>query len=340
LNIDKNKGILLKSIVVSYVIAMLLFIVLVSFAPDSTPYSLNNYGWNGMHQLSTKYDVKEINSISQVPPSNKSVLLELAPSNQFSNASGQIAKYFVENGGTLIIADSSGFSNSLLRAIGAQILVSGDAIYDPVYNWKQKIVPLVLTSNNNNGFSFLNGVTSLAMSNASSILIQGNNAITIAYSSPQSEAINSSTNAFISKGPFPMAAVQNVGRGKLIVIADSSFFLNSVWANANNEALANNLLQNSTVYLDTSAWPINSQTTIKAGLASIYSSISATPYRYIFAISFVGLGLLVFQVFTSISSVKVERPKEVRSTTFNNEILRRVRRDREKYGTATGAGKS
>ncbi len=336
LKIDKGKEILLKSIAVSYIVASILFVVLISFAPNSTPYSLNNYGWNGMQQLASKYNIRQISSISQVPPSNKSILLEIAPSAQFSNSTGLVAKAFVESGGTLIVADSSGSSNSLLKQMGAQILVSGNTIYDPVYNWKEKIVPLVLISNNHNGYPFLNGVSSLAMSNASSILVQGSLPSIIAYSSPQSQAINSSTGTLISKGPFAMAAAETMGVGKLIVIADSTFFLNSVWTNANNQILAANLFQNSTVYLDTSAWPINSQTTIRAGLISIYSTISASPYRYVFALSFVGLGFLVFQTAISISSVETTAPKKKTTiaSTFNNEILQRVRRDREKYGTA------
>lgn len=330
-----SKEILLESIVVSFVIGSLFFIALVSFAPNSTPYSLNNYGWNGMQALDSKYSIQQVSSISQVHASNKSVLLEIAPSSQFSYSSGILAKDFIESGGTMVVADSSGFSNSLLRDLGAQILVSGNTIYDPVYNWKQKIVPLVLTSNQG-AYSFLSGVTALAMSNSSSILIEGSGAVSIAYSSPQSEAVNSSK-ALVSSGPFPMAAAQNIGKGKLIVIADSTFFLDSVWTNGDNQLFANNLFQNSTVYLDTSTWPANSQTTINSRLVSIFSEISSIPFRYMFAIAFVAMSFLIFQSLTDIRSVKSQIPKETRRSRFNNEVLQRVRRDRERYGRESGA---
>ncbi|HKW05702.1 MAG TPA: DUF4350 domain-containing protein [Nitrososphaerales archaeon] len=331
-----SKEILLESIVVSFVIGSLFFIALVSLAPNSTPYSLNNYGWNGMQALGSEYGIQEVSSISQVHGSNQSVLLEIAPSSQFSYSTGLLARDFLESGGTLVVADSSGFSNSLLRDIGAQILVSGNTIYDPVYNWKQEIVPLVLTSNPG-ASPFLSGVNALAMSNTSSILIEGQGATTIAYSSPQSEAVNSSTKQIVSSGPFSMAAAQNIGKGKLIVIADSTFFLDSVWTNGDNRLFANNLFQNSTVYLDTSTWPANSQTTINARLFSIYSLISSIPYRYMFAIAFVAMSFLIFQSLADIRSVKPEIPKETRRSRFNNEVLRRVRRDRERYGRESGA---
>lgn len=330
---NRERKILLSSIVVSLVIAMLLFVILVGLAPNSIAYNLNNYGWNGLNQVNAKYGLHEINSMSQVTSSNKSVVLEISPSIPFSSTFGQSAKNFVESGGTLVIADSFGVSNSLLKAIGAQISVAGDLVLDPVYNWKQEALPIAFVSTQQQNL-ILRGVSALALSNASSLAVgQSANTTIIAKSSPQSKAINFSTDALISKGSFAIAAEEFMGSGKLVVIGDSTFFLNSVWTQGTNQVLINNLLSNSTVYLDTLSWPVNTQTSVRAELLSFYSLLSSAPYRYLATLGFIGLGLFAFHVISNISSFKTIASPKRDVGTFNSETLQRVRKDREKYGT-------
>jgi hypothetical protein len=57
---------------------------------------------------------------------------------------------------------------------------------------------------------------------------------------------------------------------------------------ANNKALISNLLSNSTVYLDTSHWPVNTSGSIKAELASIYATMSGPWLRYVLALGIIG----------------------------------------------------
>jgi hypothetical protein len=332
------KILLVNSVIVSVIIALLLFVALVSFAPNSIAYNSSNYGWNGLSQINAKYSLHEINSISLATPVNRSsvvVVLEIAPSIPFSSSYAQSTKKFIENGGILVIADNSGISNSLLKNMGAQIMISGNVVRDSVYNWRQQSLPIAIFSNESRNL-ILSGVAGLALSNASSLIVSKSaQTAVIATSSSQSVALNSTTNIPISKGPFAMVAEEFMGKGKLIVIGSSTLFFNSVWKQGDNQVFINNLLSNSTVYLDTSSWPTNSQTTIKAELLSLYLPLSSIPGRYLATVAFIGVGLFTFKVLSDMSSLKSTPTSRQEGTTiFNSEILKRVRRDRERYGTA------
>ena len=100
---------------------------------------------------------------------------------------------------------------------------------------------------------------------------------------------------------------------------------------ANYQILINNLLSNSKVYFDTSHWPLNTTTSLKADFKLVYNQLSVVPFHYLFVIVFVGAGVLLIQMFTDILSFG-KRASEPTVSTFNKEILNRVRRDREKYG--------
>lgn len=328
--------ILLNSIVVSFIIAIILFLALVSFAPDSSPYSTNNYGWNGLQELNSKYQLQEVNSLSSIQNRKGSIMLEMAPTTSFSNSSIELAKIFVQNGGTLVVADSTTLSNSLLQGLGLHIQIVGNIVEDPVYNWQSETQPTApISSFGNQGHSLLSGVVALAFTFPSSLTISSPlYANAIALSSPNSFA-KTSSGSRAGSGPFPLIASENLGAGRVIVIGDSNFFINSVWTHANNQVFVNNLLANSTVYLDTSQWPSNSQASVRSSLLSAYAYLSSVPYRYVVAALFIGASIIIVQAMTAsnISSKKTKTIIQTRASSFNKDIIERVRRDREKFGT-------
>ena len=332
MRLKKENRILLGSIVVSIIVAALLFASLVTLAPDSTAFSVNNYGWNGMQQVSAKYSFHEINSPSAAASaSNRSVLLEVSPATPFSNSEIETVRAFLGGGGTLVVADSSTVANSLLEGVGSKITVAGDSVRDPVYNWKQGPLPVAIVSGSGRD-PLVYGVSGLDLSNASSLVVtQANGPIVIAESSPESQALNSSSGTLISRGPFVVGALEYLGGGKVVVLGDSTFFLNSVWTRADNQVFINNLLSNSTVYLDTSNWPINSGTSVKAGIASLYSLLLS--YRYLSALGFIAVAFFAIDVLADVRRARAP-PRETEGT-FNSPFLERVRKDRERYGTRT-----
>ncbi len=324
------------SVVGSVAIGAMIFILLLSFAPDSVPFSSNNYGWNGLQQVSSTYNIHPVTSLSAVSAASGSVLIVIAPTTQFSQAEANIASNFVTKGGTLIIADRSGMANSLLNRMGVSISIDGNIVKDSLYNWKSANLPVAVTPVNiSQEYVFLTSVDGLALNTPSALTVSSSVATPVGLSSSISESYQVSETSLSGgkaeqRGPFALAAVERLGLGQVIVVGDSTFFTNSVWKNADNQELVKNLFANSTVYLDTSHWPQNTGESLKARFLSLYSQLGSLEYRYLFTAGIVAASILVLPVFSG----ALEKSKEISvksDSRYNEKILSRIRKDREKY---------
>ncbi|MHB8567866.1 MAG: DUF4350 domain-containing protein [Nitrososphaerales archaeon] len=324
---------LVKSVLGSMVIGLVIFVLLLSLAPDAVPYSGNNYGWNGMQQVDTTFHVTPITSLSSAVPGPRSVLLIVAPTAEFSLADALSALNFAKGGGTIVITDSSGYSNSLLANMSAHVFIAQNVVEDPLYNWKSPRLPIALIYSNVSVFAHVNA---LAFDDPSSLIVTSS-AVIVGTSSPYSSAYSISSSGapgkLLRSGPLPIVAMESIGQGRLIVIGGSAFFTDSVWENADNQVFASNLLSNSTVYIDTSHWPVNVGESLKAQFLALYSIISSGPYRYLFALVSIGVTLAIFPVF---SVALVARPRSAPTATIrhNEKILNKIRKDRERYGAS------
>lgn len=341
-------SVVVRSVIGSMIIAILLFVILVSYAPDATPFSPNNYGWNGIQAVASSYPLSFTNSLGNLNTQQKAVLVIMQPVHPFSQADAQDVYNFALRGGTVVIADSSGVSNSLLQKAGIGITIQGQyMIQDATYNWKGQTLPTALVVPSALQISgFLAGVSGVAMDEPSPLSIQpGSGAQEVAITSPLSFETNRSSSAVslpliggspkvIAKGSFAVAAVQRIGNGTILVVGDSQFFTNPIWNIADNRVLIGNLLSGSTVYVDTSHWQANTDAGVKAELSLVYSQLSQVPLRYLFALAFVGCAVAILPVFAGISTTARRKgaTSELPRTTYNEAILERVRKDREKYG--------
>ena len=329
---------ILRSAAGSVAIGVILFILLLSFAPDSVPFSSNNYGWNGLEQVSSTYNIHPISSLSTPPASNGNVLLIVAPTTQFSQREAQAASAFVTKGGTLVIADRSGITNTLLESMGVSIAIQGNIVRDPLYNWKSPDLPIAVTpSGISKEYSFLAGVRGLAFNTPSALSLNSSVARAVAITSSLSTAYQKSNGSLsIGKpeqtGSLALVAAEKLGLGQVIVIGDSTFFTNSVWKDGNNQRMIKNIFENSTVYLDTSNWPNNVGESLRAQLLNIYSHLGSVEYTYLFTVIVVGASILILPVFSSSVELKSKESVLKSDGKYNEKILNRIRKDREKYG--------
>ncbi len=301
-----------KVIVAAVIIAFLVFVLLISAAPDDVPYSPNNYGWNGVHNLYSSFNIVPVNSIFDLPlKAQKSVLLIVQPTGAYSQSEGAAISSFVTAGGSVVDADNLGQSNSLLAYLGVGVAINQDLmIQDHTYNWKDPSLPIALVpTDSRNQFSFLSNVGAIALDVPSPLTLAANSAArVVGESSPLSfeiKRVNASSYNFLlannnqqalANGPFPVAVSDQIGQGTLVVISDSSFFTNSILQIADNNVLVKNLFQNSTVYIDTSHWPPNTVSSLRAQLNQAFSILSGVPSRYFLTLGVVGLVVFLFPI--------------------------------------------
>jgi len=278
-----------RGILAAILLAVMAFVVLVQYAPDSVAFSPNNYGWNGLQGISSAYNVNLTNSLSSLP--TRAVLAILQPSVDFGSADANSVKGFLLGGGTVLVADKSGVANSLLSGVGAGITIESQySISDPVYNWKGSTVPTALVLQTAHE-AYLANVSGIALNQPSPLALSGSAASKVAITSQFSET------QVGNRGPFVVMASEQIGAGTLVVVGDSQFLLNSEWTIASNRVLIGNLFANRSVFIDTSHWmnsPLTSSTAqVRAELRQTYATISTVPLRYGFALLMVVLALLL-----------------------------------------------
>jgi Domain of unknown function (DUF4350) len=321
------------------ILALLLFTLLVAYAPDSVALSPNNYGWNGLQGVSSRYNLNYTTSLAALP--SRGVLVVMQPSVDFGAGDVQYVRSFLDSGGTLLVADKSGYANSLLTGLKVGITIdSNHSVEDTIYNWKAKTVPTALVLPGAvSHFPQVANVTGIALNQPSPLLLQ-KGATEIAETSQLSFDVNASragggllataSPPKVASGPFAVAAAAKVGNGTVFVVGDSQFLFNSEWTIADNEVLIGNLFSKATVLIDASHWlagPLSSSTAqVKGELRQLYGGATAFPMPYILALLSVGAAVAL----TPTPAPKRKRaapPAEL--TSFNREVLERIRKDRE-----------
>ena len=304
-----------RGLVAAVLLAVLAFVLLVQYAPDSLAFSPNNYGWNGLQGVVSTYNVNFTTSLSGIPANG--VLAILQPNINYTAADANSVRSFLMAGGTVLVADKSGVANTLLQGIGAGISIEKEfSISDSVYNWRAKSAPTALVlPGAATSAPYVANVSGLALNQPSPLALDSSGAVQVAVTSQFSEIQNG------SRGPFVVMASERMGSGTLIVVGDSQFLLNSEWTIADNKILIGNLFANRSVFIDASHWsasPLTSSTAqVKAELRDAYDAISAVPARYGFAIGLVIIAFVLVPTKGQSKSDKQDKKGRSLITPFN-----------------------
>ncbi|HJX13603.1 MAG TPA: DUF4350 domain-containing protein, partial [Dehalococcoidales bacterium] len=81
------------------------------FFPSNDDFRLENPFWNGTGDLGTRYPVRLLNSLADLPPSGEGATLITIPYAGYTEAELERIGDFVTGGGRLILADDYGHGN-------------------------------------------------------------------------------------------------------------------------------------------------------------------------------------------------------------------------------------
>ncbi|MFD1514135.1 DUF4350 domain-containing protein [Halomarina rubra] len=194
----------------------------------------------------------EYNSLS-----NQSVAFVLAPDEPYTaNESAQV-RSFVDRGGTLVVADDSSRSNSLLASVGASARVDGQLVRDEHRYFRGPALPLATNVTNTttrsnqsagsgNATNLTSGVERLTL-NYGSVVRPENASVLISTSefayldSNQNDQLDDSE----TLATRPVATVESVGKGRVVVVSDSSALINAMLDRPNNRRFAQALISGS-----------------------------------------------------------------------------------------------
>ena len=213
-------------------------------ANNRTDYPLNN-GWNGCSQIYAITPRPQLLYSYETPlPNATSLITIIGPRIPFESSETAELRSFMENGGTVLLADDFGTGNGLLQGLNVSARFSGQAIADLYFYSRTPSFPLVSDFvpdplNRN--------ITALIMDHPTYIEILNSSLVkAIALSSPFS-FIDLHNNGTLSPNEntqaYPVIATARIGAGLLVMVANANMFDNELVGLFNNQLFFRNLLR-------------------------------------------------------------------------------------------------
>jgi hypothetical protein len=238
-----------RALLVALVVATLLGLV-VAASTSSAAFGLYNPGWEGTSELRTVADETDTettvlqNTTGYRSAGPDSVAVVLAPDRGYTDQEAAKIRAFLDRGGTLVVAEDVGTGgNELLAAVGASARVNGTLLRDERYNYRSPAMPVARNVTANQ--SLTRGVDRLTL-NYGSVVEPGDENTTVLARSSGFAYLDTNDNGELDGderlASRPVATVERVGEGRVVVVSDPSLFINTMLERSGNRRFARNLL--------------------------------------------------------------------------------------------------
>lgn len=230
-----------------HLLAVALFVTIllgigVGTTTSATTYGAYNPDWDGTSGVralatETQTDTAVIYTTSDYADINeqRSVAFIISPERSYSSSEADRIESFVRNGGTIVIADDfRPHSNDLLAQLGASARVNGTPLRDERHNFRSGALPVAtrtLPSRYTTGVEqvTLNRPTTVTP-NDSTILVRSSN---FSYHDTDRDGELDDNETLRS---YPVATVEEIGDGDVVIVSDPSLFINSMLERPDNRA--------------------------------------------------------------------------------------------------------
>ncbi|WP_157971736.1 DUF4350 domain-containing protein [Halorussus litoreus] len=245
----------------NFVLAALVVAVLgtsmVPLATSAASYSPYNDDWDGTtdvrsiaHETGLRIQFAHETATYSEVRATDAVAFVLSPDEAYSSGDAARVTDFVRRGGTLVVADDYGpHANELLRRLGASARIDGRPVRDPRSNYRSPAMPVATPVADH---PFVAGVDNVTLNYGTTV-----------DPGDATPLLNTSENAYLDGnrdgvlGPNetlesrPVATVERVGEGQVVVVGDASAFINAMVERPGNRAFVGALQSgHGTVVLD------------------------------------------------------------------------------------------
>lgn len=272
------------------VLTLLLVALALWAIPSTTDFSISNSSWNGLREAARQLGWARIASLDRIPPQVVGTAIIVIPSVAPAPSELDILRRYVAAGGVLILMDDFGFGNAVLAHLGIGARFSGQALIEPLFNFKNPRLPRI--SDFSAGVA-AEGIEHVVLNHATA-LVETDAMWILARSSPIAFLDangNGRRDAGETSGPFVVAAASRVGAGHLVVIADPSILLNSMLDLDHNLPFVRYLLRlagaDAQVYLSEAHLPRAPLDVAQHGLARLRAILAIPPIAFVA----IGVGL-------------------------------------------------
>lgn len=219
----------------------------VAAGTSSADFGAYNLGWDGASDLRSAADeagadptvVRETNEYGDATP-NETVAVVLSPDEAYGANDSTRLREFVEDGGTLVVAEDFGENgNALLAAVGADARVDGRPLRDERRYHRSPAFPV---ADNVSDTPLTADVGSLTPNHGSAV---DPNGATVLATTSEYAYVDANRNGELddaeTMAPRPVATVESVGDGRVVTVGDPSLFINAMLERSGNRAFVGNL---------------------------------------------------------------------------------------------------
>ncbi len=210
-----------------------------------------NSEWDGASDLrevgtDAGADVKIVRTLGNdsgytIADPNDTVAVVLSPDRPYTATEASRIRAFVEEGGTLLVAEDVGpRGNDLLASVGATARVDGGLLRDERNNFRAPALPI---AGNVSEHNLTDGVEELTLNYGTPV--EPGNATTLVGTS-EFAYVDRNRNGELDDDEtlrsYPVATVEPVGNGRVIAVGDPSLLINAMVEREGNRAFAENTL--------------------------------------------------------------------------------------------------
>lgn len=229
----------------------------VGASTSTSAYGTFNPAWDGGTDLraavaeaeTEPYVVLETTDYDALDPTATAVVV-LSPTEPYDDAARARLATYVENGGTLVVAeDFRPHANPLLDAVGARARVTGEPLRDNLRNTRTPAFPLATNvsrersgADESTEATLTRDVDALALNHPSTVAPNG---ATVLVASSRFGYHDTNRNATLDAAEtvrrYPVVTAESVGAGRVVVVSDPSLFINAMQPAASNRQFVQNV---------------------------------------------------------------------------------------------------
>jgi hypothetical protein len=206
-----------------------------------------NSEWNGASDLqeeanSVDVDSQIIRDTSQYGnvSANGTIAVILSPKTGYGPTEAERVNRFVRNGGTVLVAeDFRDHTDELLADLGADARIDGQPLRDDRYNYRGSDLPV---ARNVSEHPLVGSVTSVTLNHGTVVRPNG---ATVLVSTSDYAYVDANLNGELDDqealDSYPVATVEQVGEGRVIVVGDPSLLINAMLDRPGNQAFVRSM---------------------------------------------------------------------------------------------------
>ncbi|TFH12974.1 DUF4350 domain-containing protein [Candidatus Bathyarchaeota archaeon] len=261
------------SIILGVAFSILVLVGVTTAYPNIDDLWVENPFWNGLSTFYTDYQPIRMNEFSELDalynPRN-STLFIIGPYKELTTSELTHLIGYLGRGGTLVLSDDFGTGNNILESLEVEVRFDQRLLRDPVFREKNSYMPRATANLAGIGYIVLNYPT---------VLTGVDSSIVSVWSSPLSYVSDNDEISPSLFASYPVMTSVSVSGGRLIVLSDSSVFINSMLDKGENKDLLDYLARG-TVVIDEAHSAQSRLSIVKSFLAKTIDALGVYEIRY------------------------------------------------------------